>query len=109
MSELVLAEAREQIDAVDRGLLAGINRRIELVRALHDHKVATGLPLRDPGREQSMVTALQRRPDSLFAIAVNTWVPMRFSGLRIATGTSMLVSNTSPPPSGAGLWVLRRT
>ena len=59
MSELVLAEAREQIDAVDRGLLAGINRRIELVRALHEHKVANGLPLRDPGREESMVAALQ--------------------------------------------------
>jgi chorismate mutase / prephenate dehydratase len=54
-----LAEAREQIDAVDRGLLAGINRRIELVQALHEHKVANGLPLRDPNREESMVAALQ--------------------------------------------------
>jgi chorismate mutase / prephenate dehydratase len=54
-----LAEAREQIDAVDRGLLAGINRRIELVRALHEHKVSNDLPLRDPGREEAMVSALQ--------------------------------------------------
>ena len=59
MSELVLAEAREQIDAVDRGLLAGINRRIELVRALHEHKRAHDWPLRDPGREELMVAALQ--------------------------------------------------
>jgi chorismate mutase/prephenate dehydratase len=59
MSELVLAEAREQIDAVDRGLLAGINRRIELVKALHEHKVSSGLPLRDPGREEAMASALQ--------------------------------------------------
>ncbi len=59
MSESVLAEAREQIDAVDRGLLAGINRRIELVKALHERKVASGLPLRDPGREEAMASALQ--------------------------------------------------
>lgn len=59
MSEPFLAAAREQIDAVDRGLLAGINRRIELVRALHEHKVANGLPLRDPGREESMAASLQ--------------------------------------------------
>jgi len=62
-AELELAEAREQIDAVDRGLLAGINRRIELVRRLHEHKVATGLPLRDPGREEAMVAALQEAND----------------------------------------------
>jgi chorismate mutase / prephenate dehydratase len=62
-AELELAEAREQIDAVDRGLLAGINRRIELVRRLHEHKVATGLPLRDPGREETMVAALQEAND----------------------------------------------
>jgi len=45
----------------------------------------------------------------LRAIAVNICVPIGLSGLRIVTGTSMLVSNTSPPPSGAGLCVLRRT
>ena len=57
----------------------------------------------------SIVTALQRRPASLRAIAVNTCVPIFLPGSRIATGTSMDVSNTSPPPSGAGLCVLRRT
>ena len=51
----------------------------------------------------SIVTAVQRRPVSLRAIAVNTCVPIRFSGLRIVTGTSMLASNTSPPPSGRRL------
>jgi hypothetical protein len=57
----------------------------------------------------SIVTAVQRRPVSLRATAVNTCVPIRFSGLRIVTGTSMVASNTSPPPSGAGLRVVRRT
>ena len=55
------------------------------------------------------MTTLQRRPASLFAIAVKMWVPIFLLKSRIVTGTSMEVSNTSPPPSGAGLWVLRRT
>ncbi len=54
-----LAEAREAIDAVDRELLDAVNRRLELVRRLHEHKLAHGLPLRDPGREQAMVARLQ--------------------------------------------------
>src|SRR6267378_1704514 len=51
----------------------------------------------------SIVTAVQRRPASLRATAVNTCVPIGFSGSRIVTGTSMVVSNTSPPPSGGGV------
>ena len=52
--------------------------------------------------------ALQRRPAPFCAIAVNTCVPIRRSGSRIVTGTSMVASNTSPP-SGHSLCVLRRT
>ncbi len=48
MSE-TLAETREAIDAVDRQLLAAVNRRIELVRGLHEHKVANGDPAPRPG------------------------------------------------------------
>src|SRR4051794_37656913 len=55
----VLVEARVAIDAADRELLALVNRRLELVRSLHEHKVAAGLPLRDPGREDSMIAGLQ--------------------------------------------------
>src|SRR5439155_1118808 len=40
-------------------LLAAINKRIELVRALHDHKRAEGIPLIDPAREQQLVVELQ--------------------------------------------------
>jgi chorismate mutase/prephenate dehydratase len=54
-----VAEAREAIDSVDRALLASVNRRIELVRQLHEHKRATGLALRDPGREEAIVAGLQ--------------------------------------------------
>ena len=54
-----LAEARAAIDAVDQELLDVVNRRLELVRGLHRHKLAHGLPLRDPGREQAIVARLQ--------------------------------------------------
>jgi chorismate mutase len=54
-----VAEYREQISAADRALLAAINRRLELVRALHEHKRAEGIPLRDPAREEQLVVELQ--------------------------------------------------
>ena len=54
-----LSETREEITAIDRELLAGVNRRLELVRTLHDHKLASGMPLRDPGREESMLKLLE--------------------------------------------------
>ena len=54
-----VAEYREQISAADRSLLAAINRRLELVWALHEHKRAEGIPLRDPAREEQLVVELQ--------------------------------------------------
>jgi chorismate mutase len=55
----VLSAARVEIDEVDREILGAVNRRIALVRTLHEHKVANGLPLRDPGRETSMLADLR--------------------------------------------------
>jgi chorismate mutase len=55
----VIGEYREQISAVDRNLLAAVNRRLELVRELHEHKAAEGIPLRDPAREEELVRELQ--------------------------------------------------
>ena len=59
MTEGAIVEARVAIDAVDLELLDAVNRRLELVRRLHEHKRANGLPLRDPGREASLVGRLQ--------------------------------------------------
>jgi chorismate mutase len=59
VSDVFLVKTRIAIDAVDRELLGAVNRRLELVAALHEHKVANGLPLRDPGREDTMIAALQ--------------------------------------------------
>ena len=59
--------------------------------------------------QAGMVSRSKRGTSSVFAIAVKICVPIGLPESRIATGTSMEVSNTSPPPSGAGLCVLRRT
>jgi chorismate mutase len=56
---LSVTEYRENIAAADRDLLAAINRRLELVRELHEHKRAEGIPLRDPTREEQLVVELQ--------------------------------------------------
>ena len=54
-----ITEYRDNIAAADRDLLAAINRRLELVRELHEHKRAEGIPLRDPTREEQLVVELQ--------------------------------------------------
>lgn len=56
--EAVVEELRTRISACDRELLEALNRRLEIVRALHDHKQAHAIPLRDPGREAALVAAL---------------------------------------------------
>jgi chorismate mutase len=54
-----VTDAREAIDAIDRSLLTAVNRRLELVRKLHEHKRTTGMPMRDAAREEAMVARLQ--------------------------------------------------
>ena len=54
-----VGEFRDRITAADRELLAAVNKRIELVRALHEYKRAEGIPLIDPEREQQLVVELQ--------------------------------------------------
>ena len=53
-----VAELRAQITSVDRELLAAVNRRLEIVRRLHDHKQANDIPLRDPEREAALLAEL---------------------------------------------------
>ena len=54
-----LVSFREEITSADLELLELVNRRIELVRQLHEYKEAEGLSLRDPGREEALVRELQ--------------------------------------------------
>ena len=56
---MTVGDYRAQISAADRELLDAINKRLALVRALHEHKRAEGIPLRDPAREEQLVVELQ--------------------------------------------------
>jgi chorismate mutase len=58
VTDAVVIELREEITAVDRELVAAVNRRLEIVRRLHDHKLANDIPLRDPGREDELLRLL---------------------------------------------------
>jgi chorismate mutase len=58
MSDAVVTELRERITALDRELVTAVNRRLEIVRRLHDYKLEQGIPLRDVGREESMLRLL---------------------------------------------------
>lgn len=54
-----LNDFRQRITEADRELLAAINKRIELVGELHEHKRAEGIPIRDEAREEQLVVELQ--------------------------------------------------
>ena len=58
MTDSVVSELRAEITVLDRGLVAAVNRRLEIVRQLHDHKLANGISLRDVGRENEMLALL---------------------------------------------------
>ncbi len=59
----MIDEFRAQIGSADRDLLDAVNRRLELVRELHERKAAEGIPLRDPAREEALVRELQAAND----------------------------------------------
>jgi chorismate mutase len=54
----VVRELREQIAATDLELLATVNRRVDLVRRLKEHKVAAGLDFVDRAQEERLVDRL---------------------------------------------------
>jgi chorismate mutase/prephenate dehydratase len=59
LNDATVVQLREEISAVDRELLGAVNRRLEIVARLHEHKQQEGIPLRDPGREEELVRALR--------------------------------------------------
>ena len=54
----VVRDYRERIAAADLELLAAVNRRIELVRGLKQHKAAAGLDFVDRGQEERLIDRL---------------------------------------------------
>jgi chorismate mutase len=57
-SDAFVAEIRDEINALDREILAAINRRLELVTQLHAYKTERGYPLVDRGREEALLAGL---------------------------------------------------
>jgi len=53
-----LDRLREQIGALDRGVLEALNERLELVRRVNQHKQETGVPLIDAEREAELIRDL---------------------------------------------------
>jgi chorismate mutase len=54
----VVQDFREQIAATDLELLATVNRRIDLVRCLKEHKAAAGLDFVDRAQEERLIDRL---------------------------------------------------
>jgi chorismate mutase len=68
VSDPVLSELRAEITEVDRRLVAALNDRLQVVDRIFRHKESNGIPLRDDGREQSMLRLLdQQNPGPLSA------------------------------------------
>ncbi|MBV8065131.1 MAG: prephenate dehydrogenase/arogenate dehydrogenase family protein [Actinobacteria bacterium] len=55
-----LADLRSRISAIDREVLEALNRRLELVRKVREHKEETGQPLIDAAREAELLDELAR-------------------------------------------------
>ena len=70
-SDPIVVELRAEINELDRKLLAVLNRRLEVVQRLHEHKEVTGMALRDLEREVAMLRALEaENPGPLSAAGV---------------------------------------
>lgn len=54
----ILRDFRDQIAATDDALIAAVNKRVELVRRLKEHKVASGIEFVDPAQEERLVERL---------------------------------------------------
>lgn len=66
-----LTELRSGIDAVDRELIALLERRMDIASAIADYKAARGLPVLDAGREADKLASVraQCRPETADGIA----------------------------------------
>jgi chorismate mutase len=53
-------ELREEITSADLEIVRAVNRRIDLVRRLKEHKAAMGYDFLDKGREEALLAELER-------------------------------------------------
>ncbi len=54
----VVRDLRLQITETDRAILAAVNRRLQLVRELREHKLANGWDFLDKDREERLLATL---------------------------------------------------
>jgi chorismate mutase len=59
-SDPLVGELREQITANDAEIVRAVNRRLELVQRLKEHKAAQGYAFLDKSREDDLLAALER-------------------------------------------------
>ena len=53
-------ELRAEIASTDHEIVSAVNRRLELVRRLKEHKAAMGYDFLDKGREEALLAELER-------------------------------------------------
>jgi chorismate mutase len=56
----VVRDFRDQIAATDAELVAAVNKRLDLVRGLKEHKAASGLDFVDRAQEERLVDRLAK-------------------------------------------------
>lgn len=59
-SDPLVRELREHISATDAEIVGAVNRRLELVRRLKEHKREHGYGFLDKGREEALLAELER-------------------------------------------------
>jgi chorismate mutase len=53
-------DLRDEITSTDLAIVRAVNRRIDLVRRLREHKAAMGYDFHDKGREEALLAELER-------------------------------------------------
>ena len=56
-------ELRAEITSTDHEIVSAVNRRLELVRRLKEHKAAMGYDFLDKGREEALLAELEHEND----------------------------------------------
>lgn len=59
MKDPVLERLRAQVATADREILELVNRRLDLVHEIREHKDANGIEFVDPGQEERLLRRLQ--------------------------------------------------
>jgi chorismate mutase len=59
-SDPLVGELRAEITAADLEILRAVNRRLELVRRLKEHKAAQGYEFLDRSREEALLAELEQ-------------------------------------------------